>query len=159
MRVEQIVFPVLRQVVKRPRLTSSLLRLLRTDNTFAPEFYANPYPVLNKWREKGPVFFHPIFGQWMVTGYDEAQELLRSIDTSVSASTETLLSVRPYSQLSDQARANIRTFVLLVDPPDHTRLRALVSRTFTPKRIESWEPRVTVIANELIEAMNAKDAP
>jgi cytochrome P450 len=49
--------------------------------------------------------------------------------------------------------------VLLSDPPDHTRLRGLVSRTFTPKRIESWEPRITAVANELIETMHAKNNP
>ena len=155
MRVEQIAFPIIRQVVKRPRLAASIFRLLKTDNTFAPEFYADPYPILSKWWEKGPVFFHPVFGQWMVIGYDEAQEVLRSNDTSASANTETLLSVRPYSQLSDQAKANLRKFLLLIDPPDHTRLRALVSRTFTPKRIESWEPRVTEVANELIRTISA----
>jgi cytochrome P450 len=159
MRVEQIVFPVIRQVVKRPRLTSLMSRLLRTDNTFAAEFYADPYPVLTKWWERGPVFFHPVFGQWMVIGYEEAQELLRSNDTSVSANTETLLAVRPYSQLSDQAKANLRKFVLLIDPPDHTRLRGLVSRTFTPKRIESWEPRISAVAGELTQAMTAKNSP
>jgi cytochrome P450 len=159
MRVEQIVFPVIRQVVKRPRLAGSIFRLLRTDNTFAPEFYADPYPVLNMWRDQGPVVFHRVFGQWMVLGYDEAQELLRSSDTSASENTETLLSVRPYSQLSDQAKQSLRTWMLLSDPPDHTRLRGLVSRAFTPKRIESWEPRVASVAKELVGAMLAKDKP
>jgi cytochrome P450 len=159
MRVEQIAFPLIRQVVKRPRLTSSLLRLLKTDNTFAAEFYADPYPILNRRWENGPVFYHRVFGQWMVIGYEEAQELLRSSDTSVSELTETLLSVRPYSQLSDPAKNGLRTWILLSDPPDHTRLRSLVSRTFTPKRIESWEPRVTAVANELIEAIRAQSNP
>ena len=157
MRVEQIAFPLIRHVVKRPRLTSSLFRLLKTDNTFAAEFYADPYPVLNKWREKGPVFFHPIFGQWMVIGYQEAQDLMRSSDTSAGENTEMLLSVRPYSQLSDRAKNGLRSWLLLSDPPDHTRLRALVSRTFTPRAIESWEPRVTAVANELIKAMTARN--
>jgi cytochrome P450 len=70
-----------------------------------------------------------------------------------------LLSVRPYSQLSDPAKAGLRTWVLLSDPPDHTRLRGLVSRTFTPKRIESWEPRITAVANELIETIRAQSNP
>jgi cytochrome P450 len=159
MRVEQIAFPLIRQVVKRPRLTSSLFRLAKTDNTFAPAFYADPYPILNKWRENGPVFYHRVFGQWMVVGYEEAQELLRSGDTSASENTDTLLSVRPYSQLSDQTKNGLRSWLLLSDPPDHTRLRGLVSRTFTPKRIESWEPRVAAVANELTRAMGAKNDP
>ncbi len=159
MRIEQIAFPLIRQVVKRPRLAALIFRALKTENTFAPEFYANPYPIFTKWWEKGPVFFHPVWGQWMVIGYEEAQELLRSNDTSVSQNTETLLSVRPYSKLSDQAKSNLRKFLLLIDPPDHTRLRGLVSRTFTPKRIESWEPRVTEVANELVETLRTQTNP
>jgi cytochrome P450 len=158
MRVEQIAFPLIRQIVKRPRLTSSLFRLLRTDNTFAPEFYADPYPILNKRWEHGPVFYHRVFGQWMVIGYDEAHELLRSSDTSVTEITETLLAVRPYSQLSDEAKNGLRSWLLLSDPPNHTRLRALVSRTFTPRRIESWEPRVTAVASELVAAMKTQNS-
>jgi cytochrome P450 len=159
MRIEQIAFPLIRQIVRRPRLTSSILRVLRTDNTFAAEFYADPYPVFEKRWNNGPVFYHRVFGQWMVIGYEETQELLRSNDTSVSELTDTLLSVRPYSQLSDPAKDGLRTWVLLSDPPDHTRLRGLVSRTFTPKRIESWEPRITAVANELIETIRAQSNP
>jgi cytochrome P450 len=159
MRVEQIAFPLIRQVVKRPRLTSSIFRLLKTDNTFEAEFYADPYPIFTKRWQNGPVFYHRVFGQWMVIGYEEAQELLRSNHTSVSEITETLLSVRPYSRLSDSAKNGLRTWVLLSDPPNHTRLRGLVSRTFTPKRIESWEPRITAVANELIETLRAQINP
>jgi pimeloyl-[acyl-carrier protein] synthase len=159
MRKEQIAFPIIRQVVKRPSLTSSLFRMMRTENTFAPEFYVDPYPTFNTWRDKGPVFFHPVFGQWMVTGFAEAQELLRSTDTSVSENAEALFSVRPYSQLSDQARSGLKSWMLLSDPPDHTRLRALVSRTFTPKRLASWEPRSAAVANELIEIVRAQTNP
>jgi cytochrome P450 len=159
MRIEQVAFPLIRQVARRPRLTSSLFRLLRTENTFAAAFHGDPYPVFDKWRDKGPVFFHPVFGQWMVIGYDEAQELLRSNDTSVSEITETLLVVRPYSQLSNQTKDGLRSWLLLCDPPDHTRLRRLVSRMFTPKQMESWEPRVAGVANDLIETLRVQNNP
>ena len=47
----------------------------------------------------------------------------------------------------------------LSDPPNHTRLRALVSRTFTPKAIEAWEPLVAAVASELIMSMQATKNP
>jgi cytochrome P450 len=159
MRIEQVAFPLIRQITKRPRLTSTLFRLLRTENTFAAEFHGDPYPVFDTWRDKGPVFFHPVFGQWMVIGYDEAQELLRSNNTSVGQLTETLLVVRPYSQLSNQSKDGLRSWLLLSDPPDHTRLRRLVSRAFTPKQMESWEPRIAGVANDLIETLRAQNNP
>ncbi len=159
MRVEQIAFPVIRQIAKRTRLAKVVFGLVGTDNPFEPEFYKDPYPRLNRLWEKGPVFYHRIFGQWIVIGYDEVHELLRSGDTAVSQTVEVLLSVRPYSALSDQAKSSFRSWVLVTDPPDHTRLRSLVSRAFTPKRTAGWEPRVTEVANALIEAMRDAAEP
>jgi cytochrome P450 len=159
MRVEQVAFPVIRQIAKRTRLAKVVFGLVGTENPFDPEFYIDPYPRVNKLWEKGPVFYHRIFGQWMVIGYDEVHELLRSSDTAVSDTVEVLLSVRPYSSLSDQAKSSFSKWVLVNDPPDHTRLRALVSRAFTPKRIASWEPRITNVANELVAAMGDASEP
>jgi cytochrome P450 len=159
MRVEQVAFPVIRQIAKRTRLAKVVFGLVGTENPFDPGFYIDPYPRVNKLWEKGPVFYHRIFGQWMVIGYDEVHELLRSSDTAVSDTVEVLLSVRPYSSLSDQAKSSFSNWVLVNDPPDHTRLRALVSRAFTPKRIASWEPRITNVANELVAAMGDAGEP
>ncbi len=159
MKVEQIAFPVIRQIAKRTRLAKAVFGLVGTDNPFEPEFYIDPYPRLSKLWQKGPVFYHRIFGQWIVIGYDEVHELLRSGDTTVSQTVDVLLSVRPYSALSDRAKSSFRNWVLVTDPPDHTRLRALVSRAFTPKRIAGWEPRITEVANNLIEAMRDAGEP
>ena len=159
MRVEQIAFPAIRKLAEHTRLADAVFRLVRTENPFSPEFYVNPYPRTDKLWARGPVFFHRIFGQWIVIGYDEVQELLRSNDTAVSGTVELLLSIRPYSALSDQAKTTFRKWVLVTDPPDHTRLRSLVSRAFTTKRIASWEPRIQAVADALIEAMRNTDEP
>jgi cytochrome P450 len=159
MRVEQIAFPVIRQIAKRPRLAKTVFRLVRTENPFDPAFYANPYQQFDKFRTKGPVFYHRTFGQWMVLGYDEAQEVARSSETSVSTEVEVLLSIRPYPSLSPQAKTSVSKWVLLSDPPDHTRLRALVSRAFTPRQIAGWEPLIQRVAQELIQAMAGTPEP
>ena len=158
-RVEQIAFPVIRQIAKRTRLAKVVFGLVGTENPFEPEFYVDPYPRVNKLWDKGPVFYHRIFGQWMVLGYDEVHELLRSSDTAVSETVDLLLSVRPYSALSAQAKSSFSKWVLLTDPPNHTRLRSLVSPAFTPRRIAGWEPRVAEVASELIEAMRQTEEP
>jgi cytochrome P450 len=159
MRVEQIAFPLVRQIAKRARLAKVVFGLVGMKNPFALERYADPYPALDKLWDKGPVFYHRVFGAWMVIGYEETQELLRFSDTSVSTTVDVLLSVRPYSALSDQAKRSFSKWVLVTDPPDHTRLRSLVSRAFTPKRIASWEPRIKDVADALIEAMRHTPEP
>ena len=159
MRVEQIAFPVIRQIAKRRRLAKVVFGLVGTENPFDPDFYIDPYPRVNKLWRKGPVFYHRIFGQWLVIGYDEVHELLRSSDTAVSETVPVLLSVRPYSKLSDQAKTSFAKWVLVADPPEHTRLRALVSRAFSPRRIASWEPRIVEVASELIDAMRETTEP
>lgn len=159
MRVEQVAIPLVRQIAKRERLGKALFRLVRTDNPFSAEAYADPYPSFNQMWAKGPVFFHRVFGQWMVLGYEEAQEVARASDTGVSDTVEVMLTVRPYTALSERAKTSFRQWVLVTDPPDHTRLRALVSRAFTPRRISSWEPRVEAVARDLIHAMAHTDEP
>ncbi len=159
MRKEQVLVPLVRQVAKRERLSKIVFGLARTENPFAPEFYVDPYPRTDRLWVNGPVFFHKVFGQWIVLGYEETQELLRSSDTAVSDVVDMLLVVRPYSALSDLAKSNFSKWVLLTDPPDHTRLRSLVSRAFTPKQLASWEDRVRVVADELIESMKSSPEP
>jgi hypothetical protein len=60
MRVEQIAFPVIRQIAKRTRVAKVVFGLVGTENPFEPEFYIDPYPRINKLWEKGPVFYHGI---------------------------------------------------------------------------------------------------
>ena len=157
MRVEQIVFPAIRQIAKRPRLTRAMFRFSHYDNPFDPAFYVDPYPHIERLRltEDGPVYYHRMFRQWFVIGHDEVLEVMRSPHCSVSAGAEMLLSVRPYTQLSAQARTSFKRWLLLLDPPEHTRMRSRVSRAFTPNAIKRHEPKLRAVVDELIAAMVA----
>jgi len=155
MRVEQVAYPVLRRIAKYPRLTRTLFRCSGYESPFDPEYSVDPYPGLERLRrtQSGPVYYHRLFRQWFVIGYDETVALMSSPSCSVADTGEILLSVRPYTKLSAQARRNFSRWLLIVDPPDHTRLRRLVSRAFTPRALAAYEPRLRVIADELLEAM------
>jgi cytochrome P450 len=149
MRVEQIAFPIIREIGKRPRLADALFHFSRWGNPFSPERFSDPYSLLDKMLADGPVTYHRMYRQWFVFGYDEVHELLRSTKTGVAAPLDLMLSISPYTKLSEQAKASLSNWLLLTDPPDHTRLRNIVSRVFTPKRIEAYEPKVRAIAQEL----------
>jgi cytochrome P450 len=148
MRVETIALPVLRRVNKSPRLAPLLDRVLKPWNPFSPTLNVDPYPAYERLRAAGPIIWHRGLNNWLVTSYELCEEVLRS---PVSVDRGDLFDfVSPWSKLRPEDRATFTRLMLLVDPPDHTRLRRIVSRAFTPRTIERIEPRVREITDELI---------
>ncbi|MFG2429520.1 cytochrome P450 [Streptomyces sp. NPDC048590] len=113
----------------------------------ARDFQANPYPYYAKMRAEGPVHavrtddFERI---WMIVGYEEARAALA--DQRFSKDWRT---TQTWSASSNPINANM----LEMDAPHHTRLRKLVAREFTPRRVEALRPRVEQITGELLDAM------
>ncbi|MFJ8869502.1 cytochrome P450 [Streptomyces sp. NPDC102473] len=113
----------------------------------AEDFAAHPYPYYAKLRAEGPV--HQVRTDdlervWMIVGYEEARAALADQRFSKDwRTTETLTAS------SNPINANM----LELDPPHHTRLRKLVAREFTARRIEALRPRVEQITGELLDAM------
>ena len=115
-------------------------------NPLLPEFHADPYPFYRRLREEDPVHQSPL-GIWVLTRYDDAVMALRDQRFGREGMGELLEarlgagSVRP---------ANTRD-MLFRDPPDHTRLRALVSRAFTPRVVEAMRPHIQEIVDGLLD--------
>lgn len=157
MRREQFALPLIRLLVKRPRLGNAVFRFDRWGNIFGPDRFVDPYPIYERMRAAGPVSFSPLYQQWAILGYDEAQAVLTSNSFGVESQLEIFLSTRPYSKFSDHTKTLIRNVLLFTDPPKHTRLRSLVNRAFTSRQMDRLEPRVDKLAHELIADM-ADDA-
>lgn len=134
----------------RPRLADAVFRFTRWGNPFAEERFSYPYAMYDRMRADGPVTYGKPYRQWFVFGYDEVQQVLRAPSTATSPVGEVLLATRRYRALSDSARASFARWLLAVDPPDHTRLRAAVSRAFTPKQIGTYESLVQDVTAELL---------
>ncbi|MFJ6698628.1 cytochrome P450 [Streptomyces sp. NPDC091272] len=121
------------------------------------DFVADPYPVYAALRERGPV--HRVVtpeGEdlWIVVGHEECRAAY--VDPRFSRDWRTHGHLAP--QLPAYAHGPGNAHVLLSDPPDHTRLRRLVAREFTPRRIEALTPRVQQVTDALIDAMEAGGA-
>lgn len=118
-----------------------------------PGFRRDPYPTYARLRESGPVC--PIalpsgLRAWLINGFDEAWDLL--------ADERLAKDVRRFAHLRDtRLPPELNLHMLNLDPPEHTRLRRLVSKAFTPRRVEGLRPRVEQIAAELLDAMAARD--
>ena len=113
---------------------------------FLPEFNANPYPFYHRLREADPVHQSPL-GFWVLTRYDDCVMVLRDPRFGRAGFEGLLESV--YGNTVEQGR--LPTSMLFRDPPDHTRLRGLVSRAFTPRVVEGLRPRIQQIVDGLLD--------
>lgn len=122
-------------------------------------FKANPYPVYAELREHAPVVEGPkIRGRqaWLVTRYDDVAYVLKdgifAKDTR-NAWTPEQLKQAPW--LPPPFRS-LQSNLLSLDPPDHTRLRALVHQAFTPRMVGLMREQTHTLAHQLVDTMKAK---
>jgi cytochrome P450 len=119
---------------------------------FAPEFRADPYPAYRTLRAHTPVL-SVADGTWLLTSYAHCHSVLRdplwSADVRNRGQHATRLGARGRGTPLEGLLGQLMVFR---DPPDHTRLRGLVQKVFTPRRIEELRPRVECIVDELLSA-------
>lgn len=109
---------------------------------------ADPYPLYAAQRADAPVA-RADSGLWCVTGYDEASTLLRDPRSTTGVFGEHFRQMLPEGSA---ARSELGRRINLLDPPDHTRVRGLVGKAFTPRRIEVLRPWIRRVADELLTA-------
>ena len=126
---------VVRGLVKRPRLANTVFRFDKWGNILGPDRFVDPYPIYERMRAAGPVSFSPLLQQWAVVGYEEARQVLSSSSFGVAPQIDLLLEARPYSRMADTTKAVLRNALLFTDAPLHTRLRSVINRAFTPRRM------------------------
>ena len=104
---------------------------------FTPEFFADPYPTYEELRGN-PVGWEEDLNGWLVTGYADV----------AGALADPRISRGGGPQEGDLLRRLLTRMMLFTDPPDHTRLRALADRAFTPRRVEALRPRIAAIVDD-----------
>jgi cytochrome P450 len=122
-------------------------------NPFEPGFTDDPYRQYRRLRETDPAHEHP-FGFWFLSAHDDVSALLRS-GLSVEDRNIAPGPIRDqYEAMSDHDERSILNYSMLDrDPPDHTRLRSLVTKVFTPRSIAALEPEITALVDEALERM------
>lgn len=121
-------------------------------NPFDPAFRANPYPFYADLRQFDPVHRTPL-GTIVLTRYDDVASTLRSSDFSRDIEAHANEPTDPVQQ-AKRARRRGRDgakSILNLDPPDHTRLRRLVSKAFTPSAMERLRPRIQQLVNDALD--------
>ncbi len=116
-----------------------------------PAFLADPYPFYQRLRQAAPVWQAP-FGRWFLTRFDDSALMLRDRRFGKDyADPETLKGRFGPTAMQEPAVVELSHMMLMRDPPDHTRLRGLVTQAFTARRIEALRGWVRDTTNRLLD--------
>jgi cytochrome P450 len=127
---------------------------------YHPSYARDPYPAYSRLREEAPVYRHPLFRAWVLSRYDDIATTLKSPYASVNRTETTVPDfLNPMKGLSDEFLQVIQRALLMIDPPDHTRIRNLVNKAFTPRVVDAMRPRIQQVVDETIDTMLAGVAP
>jgi len=123
----------------------------------SPEALADPYPLYHKLRAASPVYFSERMGVFALSRYCDAYAALRDsrLGTVPAAVFTERLSAAAREVLRDFER-QFSLWMLVRDPPDHTRLRGLINKAFSPRMIEAMRPKVVEIVTSLLAAAAAR---
>ncbi|MEU9996074.1 cytochrome P450 [Streptomyces sp. NPDC050848] len=127
---------------------------------FTWEFATDPYPAYAWLREHAPVHRAKLpsgVEAWLVTRYADARQALADQRLSKNpAHHDEPAHAKGKTGIPGERKAELMTHLLNIDPPDHTRLRRLVSKAFTPRRVAEFTPRVQELTDRLIDSFAAK---
>ena len=114
-----------------------------------PSFRTNPYPVYNALRDNSPVLKLQL-GLMVLSRHKDCVRLLHSPDGSTDQRTSAMYQAYIEAGGEDLFADREPSFLVL-DPPDHTRLRGLVQHAFTPRRVREMTPRIQQIVDDLLD--------
>ncbi|MFJ5722133.1 cytochrome P450 [Streptomyces sp. NPDC093149] len=127
---------------------------------FTWEFATDPYPAYAWLREHSPVHRTALpsgVEAWLVTRYVDARQALADSRLSKNpAHHAEPAHAKGKTGIPGERKAELMTHLLNIDPPDHTRLRRLVSKAFTPRRVAAFAPRVQELTDRLIDRFIAE---
>jgi cytochrome P450 len=114
----------------------------------------DPYPIYRRLREEQPVFWSDTWNAWVVSRFGDVAESLKDKENLSNENRQALL----FDGLTDDERQSLcplrhyfaQKDVIGSDPPDHTRMRALVQKAFSPKTVNALEPRIRAMAESMI---------
>lgn len=122
-----------------------------------PAVRADPYPFYARLRAEAPVRWDEAAGMdggWVLTRHADVMAALRDprvTATRLGPPQNADWLPEEYREAARQVFRAMPHQLLFLDPPDHTRLRGLVSNAFTPRLVEAWRPRIVELANELLD--------
>ena len=118
-------------------------------NPLSARMAQDPYPVYEAMRRRDPVHRSRLMNAWLITRHADADAILRDHRNFGSDPRKGTLTARQEAMLPPPEEFTM----LLLDPPDHTRLRALVNKAFTSRAVNALEARIRAILASLLDAI------
>ena len=119
-------------------------------NPYDPDLHQDPYPVYRRLRDEFPVHHNARLRFWTLSRYADVLDALQSPDLFISGKGV----MAGMGDVPDTASGV--PLLITTDRPRHTKLRALVSRAFTPRRVALLEPRIRAIARSLLDDVKGR---
>jgi cytochrome P450 len=120
-------------------------------NPLSPEFIRDPYPAYERMRTTDPMHLTP-FGSFVASRHAEASLVLRDKRFGKDYVERTIRRYGP-NVMDEPVFRSTQHWMLQQDPPDHTRLRGLVVKAFTARRVEDMRPRIQQVVDQTIDAI------
>ena len=130
-------------------------------NPFEPGFYDDPYQQYAELREHDPIH-KTALGPWLVTRWTDVHTVLRRPGTSVEEGNIDYVGPSRRERFGDALDGREdrgRKAILNIDPPDHTRLRKLVSKAFTPRAVENIRARTGELTDAILDDLATRGEP
>ena len=115
-------------------------------NPYSWDYHEDPYPIYAALRDEAPIYRNEALGFWALSRFEDVWDAHLDFTTFSSAWGQTLEKV-----------ATPLPMMISMDPPKHTRVRQLVSKVFTPRRVGELEPTVREITRRRLEGLEPGD--
>ena len=129
------------------------------DEVLRSDRVEDPHPYFRLMREQDPVHWNEKYRAWFIHRYDDVTDALRDSRFSSARIQPALDRLSPEQR--DERRPTydiLMDWLVFRDPPDHTRLRKLVSRAFTPRAVESWRSRANQVVDQALRELADKSS-
>jgi len=129
------------------------------DDVFlTPEFFADPYPFYHQLRDDEPVYWSERLNAWLLTRYEDVLAALSDKRLGSAGRIEAILGRLPHGTQPEfhALLGHMNSMMAFTDPPDHTRLRRLVGRAFTPRAASRLQDQIQSIVDDSLKAIAGK---
>ena len=129
-----------------------------TSAFLSKEYFDDPYVIYRDFHANNPIFWHPDIKAWIISSYSEVEKGLSNSDLNAGERISSATSHLSPAEKEEFSKIinTLSNWIVFQDPPKHTRLRKLVNKTFTPRSIEAFRPKIEEIVDNLLTQALAK---
>ena len=128
-------------------------------NPRSPEFRANPYPTYDYLRTHHPIYYRPERNDWVLTRYADISNVLknpsfgRAQQNLASLQTVNQGSINQFLRLRQDSQRLMKLWLVLLNPPTHTRIRQLLRSAFTSSHIQALRSHIQTTVDDVIDGV------